>query len=292
MIALQRPASGERPRTLRIDMSSTPTFSHEPPPSGAGATPRGQATPGPGAPSGPSFSPLYQQIKQLILRGLESGEWRPGEVIPSEMELSTRYRVSQGTVRKAIDELAADNLLVRRQGRGTFVATHAEQHVQYRFLRLMPDQGTLDSEGPAQRDVVECRRTRAPADVARALALRTGDAVLQARRVLRFAHVPTILEDLWLPGGPFKGLTAERLADHHGPMYALFETEFGVRMLRADEKIRAVLPDAAQATLLEVAPATPLLSVERIAYTYNDVPMELRRGLYRTDNHHYHNVLS
>ena len=263
-------------------MSSTPTFPADPvnPP------------PASGPPAGPSFSPLYQQIKQLILRGLESGEWRPGEAIPSEMELSTRYRVSQGTVRKAIDELAADNLLVRRQGRGTFVATHAEQHVQYRFLRLMPDHGTVDSEGPAQRDVVECRRTRAPADVARALALRTGDAVLQARRVLRFAGVATILEDLWLPGGPFKGLTAERLADYHGPMYALFETEFGVRMLRADEKIRAVLPDATQAALLGVDVRTPLLSVERIAYTYNDVPMELRRGLYRTDSHHYRNVLS
>jgi GntR family transcriptional regulator len=128
--------------------------------------------------------------------------------------------------------------------------------------------------------------------VARALGLRAGDPVLQARRLLRFGGVPTILEDLWLPAGPFRGLTAERLAEHHGPMYALFEAEFGVRMVRADEKLRAVLPDEAQAQLLEVAVVTPLLSVERIAYTYNDVPMELRRGLYRTDTHHYRNQLS
>jgi len=242
--------------------------------------------------STPAFSPLYQQIKALILNGLQQGEWKPGEVIPSEFELAARYKVSQGTVRKAIDELAAGHLLVRRQGRGTFVATHAEQQVQYRFLRLHPDQGTADSEGPAQRDFVDCRRGRAPADVARALGLRTGDAVLQSRRLLRFGGVPTILEDLWLPGGPFKGLTAERLMDYHGPMYALFESEFGVRMVRADEKIRAVAPDAAQARLLQVPAATPLLSVERIAYTYNDVPMELRRGLYRTDTHHYRNQLN
>jgi GntR family transcriptional regulator len=97
---------------------------------------------------------------------------------------------------------------------------------------------------------------------------------------------------LWLPGGPFKGLTAERLAEYHGPMYALFETEFGVRMVRADEKIRAVLPDEAQSQLLQIAPGTPLLSVERIAYTYNDTPMELRRGFYRTESHHYRNALS
>ena len=140
--------------------------------------------------------------------------------------------------------------MVRRQGKGTFVATHAEQHVQYRFLKLVPDSGDLDSEGPAERTIVDCKRLRAAADVARALALRTGDAVLQVRRVLAYGGVPTILEDLWLPGAPFKGLTAERLADWRGPMYALFETEFGVRMVRAEEKIRAVLPDAAQAALL------------------------------------------
>ncbi|MBT9507201.1 GntR family transcriptional regulator [Rhodoferax sp.] len=244
------------------------------------------------APTTPAFSPLYQQIKGLMLNSLRLGEWKPGEAIPSEMELAARFRVSQGTVRKAIDELAAENLLVRRQGKGTFVATHAEQHVQYRFLKLIPDNGDINSEGPAQRQIIDCKRLRASADVARALALRTGDPVLQVRRVLSFADKPTILEDLWLPGGPFKGLTAERLSNYHGPMYALFETEFGVRMVRAEEKIRALLPDPVQSSLLKIEQNTPLLSVERIAYTYNDAPMELRRGLYLTDTHYYRNELS
>jgi GntR family transcriptional regulator len=250
------------------------------------------AAAGSGAMATPAFSPLYQQIKALILQSLQAGEWKPGEAIPSEMDLAARYRVSQGTVRKAIDELAAENLVMRRQGKGTYVSTHAEQHVQYRFLKLTPDSGDAASEGPAERHIIDCKRLRATADIARALALRAGDPVLQVRRTLAFAGVPTILEDLWLPGGPFKGLTAERLADYHGPMYALFETEFGVRMVRADEKIRAVTPDKAQSALLKVEQGMPLLSVERTAYTYNDVPMELRRGLYRTDTHHYHNELS
>jgi GntR family transcriptional regulator len=240
----------------------------------------------------PAFSPLYQQIKGLILQSMQSGEWKPGEMIPSEMDLAARYRVSQGTVRKAIDELSAENLVVRRQGKGTFVATHAEQHVQYRFLKLQPDTGDSQSEGPAERTIIDCKRLRATAEIARALSLRSGDAVLQVRRVLAFGGVPTILEDLWLPGAPFKGLTAERLSDYHGPMYALFETEFGVRMVRADERLRAVNPDAEQAALLNVGLTTPLLSVERVAYTYHDTPMELRRGLYRTDTHHYRNALS
>ena len=240
----------------------------------------------------PAFSPLYQQIKALILQSLQAGQWKPGDLIPSEIELAARFRVSQGTVRKAIDELAAEHLVVRRQGRGTFVATHAEQHVQYRFLRLLPDQGDTSSEGPAQRSIIDCKRQRAPADVARTLGLRTGDSVLQVRRVLSFRGVPTILEDLWLPGSAFKGLTAERLASHQGAMYALFETEFGVRMVRADEKLRAVAADEQAAQRLQVPVGSPLLSVERVAYTYQDAPMELRRGLYRTDTHHYRNSLS
>jgi GntR family transcriptional regulator len=240
----------------------------------------------------PSFSPLYQQIKSLILQSLQAGEWKPSSAIPSELELASRYRVSQGTVRKAIDELASENLLVRKQGKGTFVATHAEQQVQYRFLKLMPDSGDLNSEGPAQRSIIDCKRVRASAEIAKALGIKVTDPVLQVRRVLAFSGTPTILEDLWLPGAPFKGLTAERLNDYSGPMYGLFEAEFGVRMVRADEKIRAVLPTPDQCELLKVKAQTPLLSVERIAYTYNDTPMELRQGLYLTDTHHYHNVLN
>src|SRR6478735_1489706 len=224
----------------------------------------------------PAFSPLYQQIKGLILQSLEAGEWKPAEAIPSEMELAARYRVSQGTVRKAIDELAAENLVVRRQGKGTFVATHAEHHVRYRFLKLMPDSGDRDAEGPASRTILECKRVRASAEIARSLQLRSGDAVMQVRRVLAFGGVATILEDFWLPGNTFKGLTAEQMANFQGPTYALFELEFGVRMVRAEEKIRAVTPDAQQAQLLQLPEPMPLLSVERLSYTYNDVPMELR----------------
>jgi GntR family transcriptional regulator len=240
----------------------------------------------------PAFSPLYSQIKALILQSLQAGEWRPGEAIPSEMDLAARYRVSQGTVRKAIDELAAGNLVVRRQGKGTFVATHEEQQVQFRFLKLVPDDGAPGSEGPAERQIVECKKSRASADIARALGLRSGDAVMQARRVLSFRHVPTIIEDIWLPATPFKGLTAEKLASYHGPSYALYETEFNVRMLRAEEKIRAVAASPDQARLLGVNVGEPLLFVERVAFTYRDTPMELRRGYYRTDTHHYHNTLS
>ncbi len=249
----------------------------------------------PGSPAhdgavGASFSPLYLQIKALIMRGLRDGEWRPGEAIPSEIDLAQRYRVSQGTVRKAIDALADENLLLRRQGRGTFVATHAEQRIRYRFLRLQSDED--DPRGPLLRRVIDCRRQRATAEVARVLELKAGEAVVQVRRLLEWPDEPIVLDDIWLPGAQFKGLTAERLESSSGPLYGLFEQEFGVRMIRAEEKLRAVAADAAAAQWLAVPEGTPLLSVERVSFTYGDKPVELRRGLYRTHAHHYRNELS
>ncbi len=237
----------------------------------------------------PSFSPLYQQIKALLTRSLQQGEWKPGEAIPSEVDLAVRFKVSQGTVRKAIDELATDNLLVRRQGRGTFVATHAEENTQYRFLRLTPDEGV-----PAgmQRRLLDCRRMRPPADVARALALKAGEAAVQLRRLLLADDKPVVLDDIWLPGTLFKGLSSEKLQGYKGPMYSLFEREFGVRMIRAEEKIRAVAAAAEDAGLLALPAGAPLLSVERLSFTYGDKPVELRRGLYSTAAHHYRNVLT
>jgi GntR family transcriptional regulator len=245
----------------------------------------------PAASIAPSFSPLYQQIKTLILRSLQGGEWRPGEAIPSEIDLAARFKVSQGTVRKAVDELAAENLLVRRQGKGTFVATHAEEQVQYRFLRLASDV-TEGVQGSTRREFLDCRRLVAPADVAVSLQLPQGEQVVEVRRVLHFSGQPVVLDDIWLPARLFKGLTADRLSEYRGPMYGLFETEFGVRMIRAEEKLRAVAAHGGEATLLGVAPGAPLLSVERLAFTYNDQPVELRRGLYRTDRHYYRNELS
>ena len=236
-----------------------------------------------------AFSPLYQQIKALLLQGLDRGEWKPGEAIPSELELAARFQVSQGTVRKAIDELAAENLLLRRQGKGTFVATHNEAKVRFRFLRLTPDDAESTVSGSR---ILECRRLRAPADVAASLELRSGDTVLNLRRVLSFDDSPTILDDIWLPGASFKGLTADLLASNRSPLYALFESEYGVSMVRAEEKIRAVAASEAQAELLEIPVGHPLLQVERVSFTYGDRPMELRRGAYLTERFHYRNSLN
>ncbi|MDD2407590.1 MAG: GntR family transcriptional regulator [Tepidiphilus sp.] len=241
------------------------------------------------ASNAPSFSPLYRQIKSLIVQALESGEWRPGEAIPSEQELAARFGVSQGTVRKAVDELAAENVLERKQGKGTFVVSHHDPRQFFRFLRLVPDDGSLTQP---QSVPLDCWRAKAGQEAARVLQIPVGDPIIILRRVLKFSGKPVVLDEIYLPGEVFEGLTLDTLKEWKGSLYSFFETRFGVRMLRAEERIRAVAADRMAAETLGVKEGTPLLSVERVTYTYNDRPVEWRRGRYLTTQYHYHNELT
>jgi GntR family transcriptional regulator len=236
----------------------------------------------------PTFSPLYRQIKGLILQALDGGEWRPGEVIPSEAELALRFGVSQGTVRKAVDELAGENYLLRRQGKGTFVASHSDPRAFFRFLRLQKLDGEFES---SQSVPLECWRAKAGQEAARMLGLQLADPIIIVRRVLRFADKPVVLDEIYLRGDTFAGLTLEALMEWQGSLYSLFESRFGVRMVRARERLRAVAADRSAADLLSVPEGSPLLSVERVSYSYGDRPVEWRRGLYSTIEHCYINEL-
>ncbi len=242
------------------------------------------------AATSPSFAPLYLQIKGLLEKSLEAREWRPGEAIPSEIDLARRYGVSQGTVRKAIDALADDHLVVRRQGKGTFVATHTEERSSlFRFLRIRSDEG--GDVAPVSR-LLDVRRAKASADVARLLAMKAGDPVLVLRRVLDYADEPVVLDEMTLPAALFRGLTKARYDAYRGSMYSFFESQFGVRMLKAQEKIKAVAADAVAARILGTVEGVPLLCVDRVTLTYGDRPVEVRRGLCLTRAYHYLNQLS
>ncbi len=237
----------------------------------------------------PSFQPLYEQIKILLTRSLIAGEWKPGEAIPSEMDLAVRFQVSQGTVRKAIDALAAENILVRRQGKGTFVATHTEPKHQYRFLRITPDKG---EKIHPRTTFIDVKRSKANAEIARALDMKVGAPVTAIRRVLVFAGKPVILDEVVVPSVLVPNLTLEKIQQSLGSIYSFFETAYGLRMIRAEERLHAVAADAFSARHLLAKVGAPLLCVDRIAYTYGDKPVEWRRGLCLTDGYSYCNELA
>lgn len=236
----------------------------------------------------PNFMPLYKQIKGLITDSLIAGEWHPGDMIPSEMELASKFNVSQGTVRKAVDELAAQSILTRRQGKGTFVTTIMEDEIRVRFLNLNADNGDKQT---TQHRLLKCNLDKASPEVANKLQIKVGAIVIDVRRLLLFSGKPLIYEHIIISASEFKGLNATKIEAHKGSFYRMYETEYNTRMVRAEEKIKATLPSDEIASALEVTTSTPMLNVERIAYTYGDKPMELRSGFYLTHDHHYSNHL-
>lgn len=232
----------------------------------------------------PTFSPLYKQIKGLLLKQLDAGVWKAGDALPSEIELAAQMTVSQGTVRKAVDELVAEHLLLRRQGKGTYVASHAAAGVQYRFLRLRPNVGERQ---PAMSNILSCKLMTAPAMVVSAFGLAPKEKAFQIERTLSFAGKAVVFETIWLRASLFAGLTADRMSNFKGAMYALFESEFGVRMIRADERVRAVAANAKLANTLSLELNTPLLLATRTSYSYKQEAVELRQAWYVTDEFYY-----
>jgi GntR family transcriptional regulator len=227
------------------------------------------------------FRPLYQQVKAMFVRRLVDGVWAPGANLPSEGQLAAEIGVSQGTVRKALDELAAENLLVRRQGRGTFVAEHDERRILFQFFKLVPDDG--ERRFP-DSTVLGVETAAADAEESEALALDRGEAVIRIRRLRALDTRPIILETLSLPGRLFAGLAEGPIPNN---LYSLFAARYGVTIASARERLKAVALDAGQATALGVAPGSPALLIDRLALSLDGTPVERRVSLCLTEEAHY-----
>ena len=232
----------------------------------------------------PIAAPLYKQMKRRLTDALTRGEWKPGEAIPAERRLSERFRISVGTVRKAIDELVAENILIRQQGRGTFVASHNRDREVFYFFHVVPERG------PKQYPDVQLTaflRARADREVAEALDIRPGDPVFRVRNLLRLDEAPVILDDITLPAVRFPGLTERRLRERRSTIYNLYQESFGISVVRTRERLRATRSDETIATMLDVRAGAPLLQIRRVALTYRDVPIEYRVSLVNTERHEY-----
>jgi GntR family transcriptional regulator len=232
----------------------------------------------------PLASPLYKALVQRLREALARGEWGPGDAIPAERRLSERFGVSIGTVRKAIDELCAANLLIRQQGRGTFVARHDRQRMLFYFFHVVPETG--GKEYPDVR-LISFGRAKADRREADALRLAAGDAVVRIRNLLHLGGAPVIVDALTLPAARFPGLTERQFANRPSTVYNLYQDAFGLTVVKTRERVRATLADAEAAHRLGVPAGAPLLAIRRIALSYNDDPVELRVSLVNTAHHEY-----
>lgn len=233
-----------------------------------------------------SYRPLYAQVKDSLIRRLIDGAWQPGQLIPSELELAREIGVSQGTIRKALDAMTAENLLVRRQGRGTFVAQPEESRILFQFFRLVPDSGerSFPTSGVVDRSTAETN-----ADERAALDLTADAQVFRFRRIRAIEGRPVIAETVSLSTARFQGF--ETLADIPNNVYRLYSERWGITIGRASEKLKAVSADADDAHRLGCEEGAPLLQIARIAYDLANRPVELRVSRCRTDRLHYSSEL-
>jgi GntR family transcriptional regulator len=230
--------------------------------------------------------PLYRQIEREILQCLAEGAWKPGDRLPTETELAERFGVAVFTIRAGISELVSANILVRKQGKGTFVATHGNERQRYQFSRVFDETG---AKVYFDRRLIAFRKTAADPATAHALGLplRPRPAIYAIDCELADRGRPAALMEIAVPAAQFAGLTAKAVRESDENLYAVYQQACGVNVIRIEERVHCVAAGPRAAKLLRIAPAGPALRIERIAYTYNDVPVEFRVRTYDAARYHY-----
>lgn len=242
-------------------------------------------------------TPLYRQVKQTLLQAIESGHCRPGQALPNETTIASALAVSVGTLRRAVDELVHEHVLVRRQGKGTFVATHNTDRFLFHFFHVEPRPDPLYNElAPTTEypsvDCVGFERERANATEASVLRMKPGDPVIRIDNRLSLAGRAVVHDRIAISAQLFKGLTEKRFEDRPSTIYNLYQTAFGITVLRAQERTRAVAADRNTARILGVAIGMPVLEVHRTALSFGDRPVEYRVSTINTQLHDYVSMLS
>ncbi|OOG41271.1 GntR family transcriptional regulator [Polaromonas sp. A23] len=248
-------------------------------------------------PSGDESLPLYRQVKKALQKIIEAGHYGPGKPLPSESALASQLQVSVGTLRHAVDELVHEHVLVRRQGKGTFVAPHNRARFMFQFFHVERRQDPEDNEPTSEQEFpdIAClgfSRDKADAGEARALRIKLGDPVFRIDNKLSLRGKVVVLDRLVLSTAMFRNLTEKRFVERASTVYALYQTDFGITVLRAQERARASAASKVVAAVLSLPAGAPVMEVHRLALTFGDKPVEYRVSFINTQAHDYVSVLS
>jgi GntR family transcriptional regulator len=247
--------------------------------------------------AGAGAVPLYRQVKSALLRLLESGQLGPGETLPNESQIAKALQVSIGTLRKAVDELVHEHILVRRQGKGTFVAMHNQDRFMFQFFHVEPRPDVFDPRVVPEREFPVVDNIRFSSGIANdneayALRLRAGDEVWRVDNALSLGGRCIMHDRLVISKAMFKGLTEKRFQDRPNTIYNFYQTEHGISVIRAQERARAVAASHEVAQVLRVRVGSPVMEVHRVAITFGERPVELRISTINTQAHDYVSLIN
>jgi len=231
--------------------------------------------------------PLYKEVKNKIIQSLIAGDWRPGETMPSEPKLAERYRVGINTVRAAVGELVAANILVRKQGKGTFVSLYASGQTIYSFFNLVQVDG--QRELPL-RQLISLRKVTADNKTADHLRLprkRSASKIFRLKILIKLGGTAVAMSEITIPAALFKNLARRGFDDGSVSLYGLYQENYGVTIIRVADMLGATGANTNVAAALGLHVGDPVLEINRIAYTFNDYPVEIRRTYVHTKNYRY-----
>ena len=220
--------------------------------------------------------PRYFQLKEIMRERIRSGEWKPGELIPSERELSEKYGISRMTARQAITELVNEGLFYREQGKGTFVSQHK---ITQQLIHLTGF--TEDIRARGQRPGTKVlSATMHPADeeTAEKLRINAGTPIFRLQRLRLADDEPLAIELSQISFKGCEGLLEEDL--EHNSLYRLLESKYGIALMEADQELEAGLTGSEEAHLLKISVARPVLFTRRITYTDRNQPIEYAKAVY------------
>ncbi len=227
---------------------------------------------------------LYKEVQRKMLLALSAAEWLPGEAIPAEKRLCERFSVSIGTLRKAIDELVAEGILIRHQGRGTFVATHNRDQHWFRYFKIARHDEPKTYPSPV---LVDFSKGKADRQACEKLGIAGASKAFHFTNLMNLNGEPALVDEITLPEALFAGLTRARIEQRPSTLYNFYQAEFGLNVIRIEERLRSTLASSKHAELLGVEPGAPLLTVRRVAYSYNDQPVEWRISYVNTERYEY-----
>jgi GntR family transcriptional regulator len=235
---------------------------------------------------------LYKYVKRLLLAGIEQGNWSPGTALPNESTLARMFDVSIGTLRRAVDELQAEQVLSREQGRGTFVQTHGQRRFFFQFLKIEP-RGSWPREASPQLKsfpTVTCihfSRDLADEMTAAALKIHPGETIFRIENILHINDAKVVHDSIALPAKRFRGLTEKRFVERVGTVYQFYQQEYSVTILKARERTRAVSANKTSARNLGVAVGSALLEIHRLALSFDEKVVEYRISTVNSAAHDY-----
>lgn len=231
-----------------------------------------------------NFQPLYKQVYDLLTKRIVNGEWRPSQSLPSEMALADELGVSQGTVRKALDHMVAENLLFRRQGKGTYVAEHTQESSLFRFFRHREPNG---SSLIPQTRVLSATRHLASEQEQAHLGLANTDQVVRMVRLRSLLDSPAIIETISQPLSVFPDI--DKLAEVPNSLYTLYQEKYGISIVQVHDEIHATKLPLEFAEALELEADTPVLMVERASVNIDGRTVEWSQS-YCSSEHFVYSV--